>query len=101
MRGASEELVVKRALLVESREHSLAYLEQRKAGEFGVQVVRCVHEVICPHALARIDHLLSDLTSTRDHDDQHAGAAESDELDALQHTVVTACEREADMTCRP
>ena len=71
-----QQLVVQRALLLQPRQHRFAHVEQPQAGEFGVQVVRRLHQILRPQLFAGVDDLLRDLVAARDDDDQHAAAAE-------------------------
>ena len=50
---ARQQLVVERSLLLQPREHGLAHVEQRQAGELGVQVVCRLHQIVRPQRLRR------------------------------------------------
>src|SRR6187200_1840853 len=65
-----EQLVVQRPLLTQSLLHCLAHLQQRKAGELGVQVSRRLCEVVGTQRFTGVNDLLRDLIASRHHDNE-------------------------------
>jgi hypothetical protein len=92
---ACAELVEERPLLAQAREHGLPHLEQGQPAELRVEIAGRARQVVGPHRLAGVHHLLGDLVAPRHDDDEHLRAAERDELDALQDGRVAGREREA------
>ena len=97
---ASQQLIVERAVLLEPRDHCLAHVEQRQAGELGIEVSGRLRQIVGPQELLRVHHLLRHLISARDDDDEDARAVERHELDALEDRRMAVGHREAHMPCR-
>ena len=70
---------------------------QRQPGEFGVQVIGGLTEIIGLERFAGVDHFLDHVAAAGDDDDEHAHGAERHELDAVEHRRrVRRADREAD-----
>ena len=95
--GAGQQLVVQDAFLLQPSQHGFSHFYQRQTGKLGIEIVLCLHEIIGAYVLARIDDLLRDLISARDHDHQHTGAAERHEFDPLKDCRRVVAQDEADV----
>ena len=60
-------------------------LVERHAGEFRIEVVARVNEIVGAYVFSAVDDFLRDLASARHDHDQHAAASERHEVDALEH----------------
>ena len=79
-----EERVVERLLLLHELEQARADLDERHAGEVGVQVVGAGLEVLGAEPLLDLDHLVGDDPGGRHHDHEDARVAEVHEVDVAE-----------------
>ena len=84
-------------------EFAIAYDEGRVIGVLQGTggIADRMHEIVGAYLFAGIHHLLPDLASRRDHDDQDARAAERDKLDPLQERVRGATQGKCQMPRGP
>ena len=98
---ARHQRVVQQPFFVHPLEHRFARPRQRQPGKLRVQIVGRLAQIVGVERFADLDHLLDDMTAARDDDDEHAGAAERNELDAIEHRrLVRRAKRETDVARR-